>query len=88
MASTSAVPVRYEDPNELRSRQAVLGFLAGYSGATLVSYSIDLRLFAGWCSDAGVRLFAVKRSHLELFARHMEAEGKPQEIQGPRPQEI
>jgi site-specific recombinase XerD len=50
--------------------------LAGYTANTRTSYTTDLRLFASWCAGNGVRLLAVKRAHLELFARHMEAEGR------------
>jgi hypothetical protein len=76
MASSSAVLVRYDDPVVLAERAAVAGFLAGYTGNTLVSYTTDLRLFAAWCAERGVRLLGVKRAHLELFARHMEGEGR------------
>jgi integrase/recombinase XerD len=55
---------------------AVAGFLAGYTGATRVSYTTDLRLFAEWCANNGVRLLDVKRAHLELYARHLEANGR------------
>jgi site-specific recombinase XerD len=75
-SSTSAVLVRYDDPVVLAERGAVAGFLAGYAGNTLVSYTTDLRLFANWCAERGVRLLGVERAHLELFARHMEAEGR------------
>jgi site-specific recombinase XerD len=74
--STTSVLVRYEDPLDIRERGAVAGFLAGYTGATRVSYTTDLRLFAFWCTDANVRLLDVKRAHLELFARQMENDGK------------
>jgi integrase/recombinase XerD len=76
VSSTSAVLVRYDDPVELAERSAVAGFLAGYTGNTLLSYTTDLRLFATWCANNGVRLLGVKRAHLELFARHMETEGR------------
>jgi integrase/recombinase XerD len=75
-SSTTAVLVRYNDPAELAERAAVAGFLAGYTGNTLLSYTTDLRLFAAWCAEHGVRLLGVKRTHLELFARCMEAEGR------------
>jgi site-specific recombinase XerD len=75
-SSTTAVLVRYDDPVVLAERAAVAGFLAGYTGHTLVSYTTDLRLFATWCAASGVRLLGVKRAHLELFARHMQAEGR------------
>jgi site-specific recombinase XerD len=76
MATSTAVLVRYTDPDDLVERSAVAGFLAGYTGATRVSYTTDLRLFAEWCAGNGVRLLAVKRAHVELFARHMEANGR------------
>jgi site-specific recombinase XerD len=76
MASSTAVLVRYDDPVVLAERAAVAGFLAGYTGNTLVSYTTDLRLFATWCAERGIRLLGVKRAHLELFARQMEAEGR------------
>lgn len=30
-------------------RQALAGFLAGYTGLTREAYALDLRQFAGWC---------------------------------------
>ncbi len=75
MAQSTAMLVRYEDPDAVTERSVVAGFLAGYSGSTRVSYTTDLRLFAAWCAGNGVRLLQVKRAQLELFARHMEAEG-------------
>ena len=74
--TTTAVLVRYEDPLDVRERGAVAGFLAGYNGTTRVSYTTYLRLFASWCTETDTRLFDVKRAHLELFARQMEADGK------------
>ena len=74
--STTAVLVRYEDPLDVREHGAVAGFLAGYNGTTRVSYTTDLRLFAVWCTDSKTRLLDVKRAHLELFARQMEADGR------------
>jgi integrase/recombinase XerD len=69
------VLVRYDDADVVTERSMVAGFLAGYTGSTRVSYTTDVRLFAAWCAGNGVRLLEVKRAHLELFARHMEAEG-------------
>lgn len=74
--STTTVLVRYQDPLDVRERGAVAGFLAGYTGTTRVSYTTDLRLFACWCTDVNVRLLNIKRAHIELFARQMEADGK------------
>jgi integrase/recombinase XerD len=51
------------------------GFLAGYGSATGNSYATDLRIYAQWCTEFGLRLFEVQRSHLELFGRSMEARG-------------
>jgi integrase/recombinase XerD len=76
MVTSTAVLVRCQDPDDLAERAAVAGFLAGYTGSTRVSYTTDLRLFAEWCAGNGVRLLAVKRAHVELFARHMEANGR------------
>ena len=76
MVTSTAVLVRYQDPDDLAERTVVAGFLAGYTGSTRVSYTTDLRLFAEWCAGNGVRLLTVKRGHVELFARHMEADGR------------
>jgi site-specific recombinase XerD len=76
MATTAAVLVRVDDSRELIERAAIAGFLAGYSGNTLTSYTTDLRLFTAWCVEHGVGLFDVKRPHLELFARSMETAGR------------
>ena len=75
MAATSTL-VRYEDPLDVRERGPIGGFLAGYSGNTRVSYTTDLRLFAAWCTDNGLRLLDVRRAHLEMFARTMEQDGR------------
>jgi integrase/recombinase XerD len=74
--TTTAVLVRCDDPLDVRERAAIAGFLAGYTDRTRVSYTTDLRLFTIWCDEVGVRLLEVKRAHLELFARQMEADGK------------
>ena len=74
--ATTAVLVRADDRIDVRERAAIAGFLAGYTGTTRVSYSTDLRLLLIWCADSRVRLFEVKRAHLGLFARQMEAEGR------------
>lgn len=58
------------------SDQTRAGFLAGYGGATRRSYATDLRIFADWCSEANLELFAVRRAHLELFGRWMEETGR------------
>ncbi len=50
--------------------------MAGYSGNTQVSYATDLRIFSSWCHGSGIGLFSVRRSHLELFGRWMEENGR------------
>jgi hypothetical protein len=67
--STSLVPANADDPLDARARGAIAGFLAGYSGATLVSYRTDLRLFATWCVSNRLQLLEVKRAHIEIFGR-------------------
>jgi len=54
---------------------ALGGFLAGYSGNTLLAYRQDLRQFVSWCDNQGVELFSVRRTHIELFARWLERRG-------------
>jgi hypothetical protein len=68
--------VRVEDPLGVGERAAIAGFLAGYTGNTLISYTTDLRLFVEWCTNHDVRLFEVRRAHLEIFGRQMEADGR------------
>jgi integrase/recombinase XerD len=56
--------------------QGALGaFLAGYSSNTFLAYEQDLRQFVSWCSNQDLELFAVKRTHIELFARSLEHRG-------------
>ena len=52
------------------------GFLAGYSGLTRDACSLDLRLYAEWVITARMRLFDVRRVHIEALARHLEAIGR------------
>lgn len=53
-------------------RLAVGGFLARYSGNTRTGYGCDLRAWFAWCAQAGVEVLAVRRVHIELYARWME----------------
>lgn len=57
------------------ARLAVAGFLARYSGSTRTSYTTDLRQFFTWCAEYNLDVFAVRRGHLELWARTMEERG-------------
>jgi integrase/recombinase XerD len=74
--STSLVPVVIDDPLDTKTRGAIAAFLAGYSGATLVSYRTDLRMFATWCSSNRLHVLEVKRAHIEIFGREMESAGR------------
>jgi integrase/recombinase XerD len=57
-------------------RLALAGFLAGYSGLTREAYALDLRQFSTWCRQRPLRLFAVRRADIELFARDLETAGR------------
>jgi site-specific recombinase XerD len=57
-------------------RQALGGFLSGYSGLTRDAYTLDLRQYAGWCSQHGLHVFAAKRVDIEAFRGDMEAAGR------------
>lgn len=77
MSDSTGVLVRTHDdlftnPEAL----ALAGFLAGYSGLTREAYALDLRLYAQWVTGTGMRLFDVRRAHIEAFARDMEAHGR------------
>ena len=72
----SAELVRIDYPLDFTERAAIAGFLAGYTGNTLVSYTTDLRLFVEWCTSNDLRLMEVRRAHLEIFGRTMEADGR------------
>jgi integrase/recombinase XerD len=41
-----------------------------------VSYTTDLRLFLEWCNENNTPLLDVRRAHLEIFGRTMEANGR------------
>ena len=73
--TTTTDAVRADAPRSGEG-DAVAGFLAGYCRATRRSYANDLRIFAGWCDEAELELFSVRRAHLELFGRWMEENGK------------
>lgn len=64
------------DPTRQQVKRAIAGFLAGYSGATLEAYRLDLRQWVGWLDTARLGVFVVERAHIELYARWCESEGK------------
>ena len=77
MSDSTAVLVRTnEDPFTDPERLALAGFLAGYSGLTREAYALDLRVYSTWVADFDLRLFEVRRAHIEAFARELEARGR------------
>ncbi len=41
-------------------RQALAGFLAGYTGLTREAYALDLRQYASWCQQHNLPLFQAR----------------------------
>jgi integrase/recombinase XerD len=68
-----AVPdLVFTDPERL----ALAGFLAGYRGLTRDAYALDLRQFLSFCERHDLKLFAVRRADIELYARALEEAGR------------
>ena len=63
------------DPRRQVAHRAIAGYLAGYSGATLGAYRLDLRQWATWLGGNGVDILSVQRAHIELYARWSEGHG-------------
>jgi hypothetical protein len=63
------------DPRRQLAHRAIAGYLAGYSGATLDAYRLDLRQWATWLDGNGVDILSVQRAHIELYARWSEEHG-------------
>ncbi|MCP3975540.1 MAG: tyrosine-type recombinase/integrase [bacterium] len=75
--TTSFVPaIVSPDFDSFTVRQAVAGFLAGYGDTTRQAYSLDLRQWLRWCDEHELRVFEVRRAHIELFGRSLEQDGK------------
>jgi hypothetical protein len=56
-AVSGGEPVQVEEPLfSPDERAALAGFLAGYSGLTREAYTLDLRLYTGWCAQHGLHL--------------------------------
>ncbi len=53
---------------------AAASYLARYSGHTLRSYTVSLRLLFAWCADHGLDPLQAQRVHLELYLRYLEQE--------------
>lgn len=62
----------FTDPERL----ALAGFLAGYRGLARDAYALDLRQFLSFCERHGLRLFSVRRTDIELYARALEEAGR------------
>ena len=75
MATNNAV-VLYEQTETSPEVVTIAGFLAGYSGRTREAYTLDLRQFLRWLDAHGLALFEVTRTHIEVYARQLEDEGK------------
>lgn len=75
MAATTSV-VLYDPQDTSSEVRTIAGFLAGYSGRTREAYTLDLRLFYRWCDDHRLGLFALTRTHIELYARELEDLGR------------
>jgi site-specific recombinase XerD len=74
---TRFVPALIEpDFDSFAVRQAMAAFLTGYGDTTREAYSLDLRQWLRWCASHDLRVFAVKRAHIELYARWLEEEGR------------
>ena len=63
------------DPRRQLAHRAIAGYLAGYSGATLVAYRLDLRQWVIWLDGNGVGTLDAQRAHIELYARWSEEHG-------------
>jgi site-specific recombinase XerD len=75
VASTTAVVVY--DPGQVDPEHVTLvGFLGGYRGLTREPYPLDLRQFVAFCHRRNLKLFEVRRSHIESFGRELEADGR------------
>lgn len=54
------------DPRRQLAHCAIAGYLAGYSGATLDAYRLDLRQWMTWLDGNGVEILGAQRAHIEL----------------------
>jgi integrase/recombinase XerD len=75
-AAPSTAPATIQPGFADAERLALAGFLAGYRGLTRDAYTLDLRQFTSWCCSRSLNLFAVRRAHIEGFARDLEARGR------------
>ena len=83
-SSSSTVVVTIRSEETMLERLALVGFLAGYSGPTRDSYRTDLRLFTAWLAERQVSLLDVQRTHIELYGRWLEEQGRARSTVGRR----
>lgn len=83
MSDATSVVV-YDPHTTDREVIAAAAFLAGYSGRTREAYTLDPRQFVGWCREHGLGLFDIRRAEIELYARHLEQQGKARATIGRR----
>ncbi len=55
------------------TRLAVASFLARYREPTRTAYTMDLRVFLGWCQQYERDMLHVTRGELEMYLRHLES---------------
>ena len=68
--------VLYDPQDTSPEVRTIAGFLAGYSGRTREAYTLDLRMFYRWSETHHLALFEVTRTHIELYARQLEDDGR------------
>ena len=76
--------IEIPEPGPHRVDRALAGCLAGYSGATLVGYRLDLRQWVEWISNLHIDILAAERAHIELYARCCQSDGKARSTIGRR----
>jgi integrase/recombinase XerD len=76
--TASSTVVRLEPLLGEEERLVLASFLAGYRGFTRDAYALDLRQFFSFCAEYGIRLFEVRRAHIESFGRMLEERGRAQ----------
>jgi len=57
------------------TRLAVASFLARYREPTRTAYTMDLKVFLGWCQRYDRDMLHVTRGELEMYLRHLEGHG-------------
>lgn len=76
MAALDANAVELVDGGRLDPELLAQMFLAGYGDSTAGVYSLGLRQWFEFCSYNGLDPLLVRRTHFDLWRRHLEAAGK------------